>query len=503
VFLLVVTTDERTRIDNHKKNCRLTADRAKCYKSGVLWKRVPVRLLAASAAFFAGVLPLPAQPPTSGEIRAIAERAYTFAYPIVLMEYTRRAAVERGTLGGVAAMNHFMNAPAFPDDHFRQVIRPNADTLYSSAWLDLSQEPQVLRLQDTHGRYYLMQFMDAWTETFDVPGKRTTGTGDGWFVVVGPGWKGKLPERAKRIDAPTNMVWLLGRTQTNGASDYENVHAIQRGYVLMPLSQYPDGPKPVRPGPPAGTPAKLTPPMQVERLTAVEFFTTFASLLEANPAHKEDAAMMRELARIGIVPGKPFQADALGPGGMKALEEAASAVSKWLALTANGAIGTVGKTGWSGFGTKVGRYGTDYKVRAEVARMGLGANPPEDATYMQCQQDADGQPFHGSHKYRLHFAKGQTPPVRAFWSVTMYSEDGYFVANPINRFAIGDRDPLKFNADGSLDLIIQHDAPEGDKQANWLPAPAGSFNLNLRMYWPKENVLSGQWIPPAVSRESN
>jgi len=180
--------------------------------------------------------------PSTQEIRSIAERAYTFAYPIVLMEYTRRSAGEGDSLGGVAQPNRFTHAEAFPDASFRTVVRPNADTLYSSAWLDLSKEPDILHVPDTHGRYYLMQFMDAWTETFSIPGKRTTGTAEGWFAIAGPGWKGKLPDRARRIDAPTNMVWLIGRTQTNGPSDYETVHAIQRGYVLMPLSLYPDGP---------------------------------------------------------------------------------------------------------------------------------------------------------------------------------------------------------------------------------------------------------------------
>jgi len=457
-----------------------------------------IQLFASVFVVVAGLLP--AQTATPQEVRVIAERAYLFAYPMVLMEYTRRGAVERSGLGTAEAMNRFMNAQVFPDHRFRQVIRPNADTLYSSAWLDLSKEPLVLRVPDTHDRYYLMQFMDAWTETFDVPGKRTTGTGERWFAIVGPGWQGNLPERAQRIESPTNMVWLLGRTQTNNASDYENVHAIQRGFLLMPLSLYPDGPRPVNPGAPR--PAALTPPMQVERLTVVEFFTTFASLLEANPPHKGDEAMMRDLARIGIIPGKPFHVEGLRADQVKALEEGASKAAKHLAGV-EGHFGNVGKTGWSDFGTKIGRYGIDYDARASIARVGLGANPPEDATYLQCQQDSAGQPLDGSHKYRLHFEKGQTPPVRAFWSVTMYGEDGYFTANSINRFAIGDRDPLRFNQDGSLDLIIQHDAPDAEKQANWLPAPAGSFNLNLRMYWPRESVLKGQWIPPAVIRDPN
>jgi hypothetical protein len=447
------------------------------------------------AAFLCAAATLAAQL-SAPEIRTISERAYIFAYPMILMEYTRRASEERGTLGAPGGPNQFTHAQRFPDDTFHQVIRPNADTLYSSSWIDLRKEPVLLHVPDVHDRYYLMQFMDAWTETFSVPGKRTTGTGEGWFAIVGPGWSGKLPEHAQRIDAPTNMVWLIGRTQTNGVSDYENVHAIQRGYQLMTLSQYPDGP--ARPAPRKASAARPTgtPPQQVQLLPAVEFFDLFAELLVANPAHPEDASMMLDLKKIGIEPGK-FQTEVLGAEGRKALEAGVQAAAARLA-SLDDRVGKTGPTGWSGGAGKVGRYGADYFARAAVARIGLGANPPEDAVYMHCHQDSDGRPFDGSHRYRIHFAAGDLPPVHAFWSVTMYSQDGYFVHNPINRFAIGDRDPLKKNADGSLDLYIQHEAPGGDHDSNWLPSPAGDFNLSLRLYWPQDEILKGKWIPPAV-----
>jgi len=431
-----------------------------------------------------------AQLPAPVETRAIAAKAYTFAYPLVLMEFTRR---------NTPQPNRFANAPAFPDDTFRQVIRPNADTLYSSAWLDLSKEPILLKVPDTRGRFYLMQFMDAWTDTFSVPGKRTTGTDENWFAIVGPGWKGTLPARAQRIDAPTNMVWLLGRTQTNSATDYDFVHSIQKGYLLMPLSLYPDGPRE------GNTVSRLVgrgngppPPAQVARMGVSEFFQTFAALLEKNPPHPEDAPLMRDLARVGIAPGKPFSLDALPAEQRKAFEEGATESAKALAHPLESEIGRGSRNGWSGFGGVVGRYADNYKARAAVARIGLGALPPEDATYIHCQEDAAGRPLQGSEKYTLHFTKEQIPPVRAFWSLTMYNEDGYFVMNPIHRYAIGDRDLLKFNPDGSLDLYIQHEAPGGDRDANWLPAPEGKFNLSLRLYWPSDAVLNGQWTPPAV-----
>jgi len=454
----------------------------------------------------AGLLPVHAQAPSPDEVRAIAQRAYIFAYPMVLMEYTRRNAV--GPNG--AGANRLAHAQTFPLAGPGNVIRPNADTLYSSSWLDLSDEPVMLHVPDTHGRYYLMQFMDAWTETFSVPGKRTTGTDEGWFAIVGPGWAGHhLPDGAQRIDAPTNMVWLIGRTQTNGPSDYDNVHAIQRGYRLMPLSRYPDGVPPVPNGVTQRVArAEMTPPRQIERLSPLEFFSTFATLLAANPPHPDDAPMMKDLARIGIVPGKPFDPAALDPAAKLALEEGAQAASKSL----NGGSGgssrrarPAGANGWSGGlaagTTAVGRYGTNYASRAAVARGGLGANPPEDAVYMNCNQDSSGTALDGSNRYKLHFDKDKMPPVRAFWSLTMYGPDGFFVANPISRFAIGDRDALKFNADGSLDLYVDQSTPGPDKESNWLPAPAGPFNVMFRLYWPKDEVLTGKWFPPALVRQ--
>jgi hypothetical protein len=416
---------------------------------------------------------------TPAEIRAIAEKAYIYAYPMVLMEYTRR---------NTPVPNRFLNAQQFPDSKFRNVIRPNADTLYSSAWLDLSKEPVMLHVPDTQDRYYLMQFMDAWTDTFSIPGKRTTGTNEQWFAITGPGWTGDLPKSAKRIESPTNMVWLLGRTQTNGSEDYQNVHAIQSGYKLMLLSRYPDGPGTSAPMP-LGRPQGEIPPVKVQKLSKQEFFETFCALLPANPPHKGDEAIMADLARIGIRPGK-FE-----PVSMAEIEAGANAASKRLE-TSGDSVGRPGPTGWTGGGGQVGRYGTNYNQRAIVARIGLGANPPEDAVYMHTHVDSEGKPLDARSRYRIHFDK--TPPVKAFWSLTMYSQDGYFVANPINRFAIGDRDKLKFNSDGSLDLYIQHDSPGADKVSNWLPAAEGEFNLSLRLYWPSDEILGGKWIPPAV-----
>jgi hypothetical protein len=430
------------------------------------------------------------------EARQIAQQAYAFAYPLVLMEMTRRAATLDGSPRFV---NHFSHAPAFPDDRFRQVIRPNADTLYSTAWLDLSKEPVLLHVPDTKGRYYLFQLMDAWTETVAVPGRRTTGTGEGWFAIVGPGWKGTLPAHAQRIDCPTNMAWLLGRTQTNSARDYDFVHGLQQGYKLTPLSAYPGGQPPLSLADLAEMRSRSPepPPVKVAHMSPTEFFQIFAQLLEHNPAHSADEPMLRQIAQIGLVAGKPFPPAGLSPDVVKAIEEGAHAASAAFEGFDSKRL-PLGKTNWTVPG-HYGRYATNYPVRAFTARYLLGALPAEDAVYYSSARDSAGQLFDGGKRYVLHFDKSAIPAVRAFWSLTLYDDQGYFTANALSRYAIGDRDPLKFNDDGSLDLYIQHDAPGGDKDGNWLPAPAGAFNLALRLYWPSDQVVNGAWTPPAVN----
>jgi hypothetical protein len=415
--------------------------------------------------------------------KASARQAYLFAYPLVLMDATRTVALAR------QAANTFNHAAAFPDDRFRAVVRPNADTLYSTAWLDLAAEPVLMHVPDTHGRYYLMQIMDAWTETIAAPGKRTTGTGEKWFAIVGPNWKGVLPKNVQRIDCPTNWAWIIGRTQTNSAEDYENVHAIQRGYQLVPLSGYPNAPAapkvPGVAGSPVGSPA-VPPPMAVDRMTAAEFFARFNELLKQNPAHAADTAALRDVEAATRETNHDKQALEDGVAEAKAilkksLEEAPASKEEWGSAPAN-----------------VGRYGVHYAARAVIARIGLGALPPEDAVYRNASRDISGDEFDGSKTYLMHFEKGKLPPAGAFWSLTMYDEQGYFVANPIRRFAIGDRDKLKFNDDGSLDIRIQHDAPADADKSNWLPASAGHFRLSLRMYWPGQAIIDGKWTPPAV-----
>jgi hypothetical protein len=424
--------------------------------------------------------------------------AYTYGYPLVLMDVTRRfmTSVPAPTAGR-APINQLGHRKAFPTPESKGVVSPNADTLYSVAWLDLAREPMVLHVPDTNGRYYVMQLLDAWTNVFAAPGKRTTGTGEGNFAVIGPSWKGDVPAGVKPIRSPTNMVWLLGRTQTNGPAGFAAVHALQQQFTLTPLGAW------GRPyTPPAAVPvdprvdAKTPPAKQVQQMDADTFFKTLAALMALNAPGDADAPMVAKLGRIGIVPGGDFDMEKLGPATAKALGRAVQTARRRLAAAP--AIGGEIENGWR-VDRNLGRYGTEYLRRALIASAALGANLPEDALYPYTEVDGDGRKLNGTHRYVLHFDKGQTPPTKAFWSLTMYNPEHFFVENPIRRYAIGDRDALTYNQDGSLDLLLQHEAPSG-RESNWLPAPAGPFSLILRIYWPTPEVMQGSWKPPAVQQ---
>jgi hypothetical protein len=294
------------------------------------------------------------------------------------------------------------------------------------------------------------------------------------------------------------MVWVLGRIQTNGADDIPNVRALQKGFQLQPMSGAAE-----RTPPPAvpGAATRLTPPQQVAQLDGAGFFAAFMQAIDANRPHDADAAFVTRLKALGLVPGRPFDPASWPPEVRSAVDRAAKDVQARMsgAREISSGDGVAGASGWRQ-GKTIGRYGTAYRERAQVARAGLGALPLEDAMYPSTAVDADGRALTGTAAYVMHFAKSEIPPVNAFWSMTLYDADGYFVANPINRYAIGDRDRLTFNDDGSLDIYIQAERPAEGRVSNWLPAPAGPFNLALRLYWPKPEALSGSWRPPAVRR---
>src|SRR5262245_9420742 len=431
------------------------------------------------------------------EAESIATEAYIYLYPLITMDVTRRQLtnIEPGKMTGRGPMNTFTHVREFPDANFRDVVRPNFDTLYSSGWLDLTREPMIVSAPDTQGRYYLLPMLDMWTDVFAVPGKRTSGTTAASYAVVPPGWNGKLPAGVERIDAPTPFVWIIGRTQTNGPKDYPAVHKVQDGYRMVPLSQWGKAATPVRVQIDASVDMKTPPKQQVDDMPADKYFAYGAELMRINPPHVTDWSILARMKRIGLEPGKldagKIDREALARGaaaGRKLMNEKAPT----LARVANG---------WQMNTDTMGVYGDYYLKRAIVAMVGLGANQPQDAIYPLAVSDADGKPITAENSYVLSFKKDELPPADAFWSLTMYDGEGFQVANPINRFAIGDRDALKFNADGSLDLYIQNQSPGPDKEANWLPAPkSGRLGLTLRLYAPKPQVAEGRWNPPPVTR---
>ena len=353
-------------------------------------------------------------------------------------------------------------------------------------------------MPDTDGRYYVMPLMDAWTNVFAMVGKRTTGTEPGAFLIAGPDWRGQVPSGLTRIDAPTNMVWLIGRIQTNGKQDIPAVAELQQQFTLASLSQWQRGetsaPLVIDP---KEADVSSDPYAELAAMPAREFLSSLGLLMGEQSPSAEDGHALEQLAAIGVLPGKPYWGGALG------------ILDAYLSNLAMGITrdeirrqleeGRPLDNGWAVARDSIGVYGTDYGVRAGVAMIGLGALPPAEAAYPNTSVDSDGQPLDGSYRYRLRFPPGETPPVEAFWSLTMYDQEGFLVDNPIRRYAIGDRDALEFAPDGSLDLWIQHEAPQG-RESNWLPAPQGPFALTMRLYSPGERFLDGSWKLPAVER---
>ena len=435
---------------------------------------------------------------------AAGVEAVVYGLPLVIMDITREKTTNVARPEGFAApVNQFVNVRAFPDASFKDVVRANVDTLYSSAFLDLSAEPIVLSVPDTKGRYYLMPMLDAWTNIFASPGKRTTGTKAGHFAVTGPDWKGTLPKGVTELKSPTNMVWIIGRTQTNGPKDYPAVHAIQDGYKLVPLSSFGKPYKAPQGKVDPNVDMKTPPVDQLRKLTTEQYFTRMAALLKSNPPPASEAPLLEKLKAIGIVPGEKFDASKLDPAVARGLEKSVAVAMEKLDAASKETGAPV--NGWRVPPMVLGNFGTDYGARAVVALVGLGANLPQDAVYPSAFVDGDGKPLDGANKYVIHFDKGATPPVNAFWSVTMYDADSFFVANPINRYAISSWMPLRKNADGSIDIYVQRESPGKDRESNWLPAADKAFNVTLRMYWPTDkapSIIDGTWKPPAVKRAS-
>lgn len=440
---------------------------------------------------------LSAQTLKKEELNRIALQSYIYTYPLVLMEVTRKQMTNMplGQNPNRGPMMEFAHIRTFPNAKFREVVRPNFDTLYSLAWVDVSKEPVIISVPEIKDRFYMLPMYDMWTDTFAVIGTYANGTKAGNYALCMPEWKGKLPKGVERINATTPMFWIIGRTQTNGPKDYKYINKIQDNYKLTPLSYFVahKAYKPVFKKDKSVD--DVTPPMvQVEKMDAKTFYTMAMNLMKKHPPHATDQVRVDRMKRIGLTP-ENFDYDKL-PADVKVALEKAVANSHKVMRSYVPKLGSI-VHGWQILTKSVGVYGIDYLQRATTALYGLGANPYYWAFYPLNVTDKNGNVPTGDKKYIIHFEKDKIPPVDAFWSVTIYDKDGFPIDNPLNRYAIGDRDDLQFNKDGSLDIYIQPTSPGKDKESNWLPSSGkGVISLVIRMYGPRQVAIDGKWLPP-------
>ncbi|MFI9741327.1 DUF1254 domain-containing protein [Streptomyces sp. NPDC052494] len=442
---------------------------------------------------------------TDESMEKLATEAWLYGYPLVTAAVTKRsmtAVPARDDGRRKAPVNQFCYMRSTPDASFTEVVSPNADTLYSSAWLDLSDQPLVLALPEFGDRFWMVPILDAWSDVCAVVGRRKNGPSAGPFLIVGPSWSGATPPGLTLLKSPTAVNWIIARYATSGPSDFPAVNRLQDATRLIPLSEWtgdPDDYSPPTDVPvPAGTDTTTPPVDQVHALSGRDYFTLLNQMMVDNPPDPADAPILGRLAKLGIAPGASL--DDLSAKELAALDGGArrgpDALRDLLARAESANAG-----GWT-VHRGLGDYGTDYTKRAVITRFGYGANLDADALYPHATTDADGRPLDGTHTYVLHFDAEKTPPVDGFWSLTMMNERQLFADNPLNRYAIGDRSGMRLNPDGSLDIYVQHENPGPDRERNWLPSPAGSFNVFLRLYWPQQSALTGDWTPPTLRRTS-
>jgi len=444
---------------------------------------------------------------TADQVKGIAMDAYIYGYSMMTTEVTRLQmthTTEVSLKELKVPMGQFLNVPRYPPADYRGVSAPNADTLYSIAWIDVS-EPQVFShpaMPD--GRYYMFPMYDLWMGDFTSKGSRTTGQGAANYLLTRADWKGEVPKGMVHIPVDTRYMIILGRTYANGTqADYKAVNGLQSQLKVTPLSawgtDYKPEPAALDPNPPFSMTDK---PQKVilDMGTKGYFDMMTRTMCKDAPPAGADAPMIEKMAQIGLKPCEAFDMSKFDAQTQAALKDLPQEALKRISDSQK-SFGQV-VDGWQ-ITTGLGVFGTDYMKRAVVAAFGWPSNVQEDAVYPYTRVDSTGAALNGAHKYTLTFAKGQEPPVKGFWSITMYQVDQgwWFVPNALNKFTVSPRDDLKKNGDGSVTLYFQTESPGKDKEANWLPAPKGDFNLMLRMYWPQEShpsILNGSWALPKV-----
>lgn len=457
-----------------------------------------LQALTPPAAHAAPAALTPAAAATEAAQQAAME-GYLYFYPLVVMDLTRRQFVHPAQGAKGAPANTFLHGRTLPQVG-AAAPWANPDMLRSTAWVDLTAGPVVLSVPDTQGRLYTLTLLDMWTDVFATLGKRSTGTGKSNTVIVPPGWTGTLPSGMARIDAPTAQVWAKTLIQADGAADSPAVNALQDGFVLTPLAQWnlPAQASHAKPDP--SLDLKIPVREQVDSMPTEAFFTYAAELLRRHPPHATDQPVLAQLRRVGLVPGRNFEFDKLDHAAKQGMRRGVRAARERMDAAAGHSLR--GANGWQQETASIGVYGNGYLRRALTAQAQPGAGLPEDLSVLLLAADSQGALLDGAHRYALHFESGQLPPADALWSLAVYDPQGMPVPNPVNRYALGDRDPLRYNPDGSLDLVFSHAAPAPEEQPNWLPIPAsGPLGVLLRVYSPGPAVVDGLWAPPAVRRD--
>jgi hypothetical protein len=438
------------------------------------------------------------------EAQAIAEEAYIYAYPMLENYRTMYVqAIDRTAPGYAAPFNEITHKTELLGPEFKDIVRPNNDTMYSMVWLDLRAQPVVITVPAIEGRYFSVQLVDLFTHNFAYMGTRATGGESGSYLVAGPDWEGALPSDTKAVlRSESNFVYCIVRVEVRGPSDVAAVNEIQNGFRVTPLHVFLG-----RSRAPAASGITF-PSYDADKAKSAGFIDLLGFLLGQTKPSGEDELMAR-FAEIGIRPGAVAASLDLTPAlrqsidagigqALLAIDEAAANPAALEGVTARS------ENGWNGgdgiFGDAA-EMRSKYLARAVGAMLGLYGNDAEEAYYPMANVDAEGERLDGSrHAYTLRFEKEAMPEVDAFWSMTMYSlPDQLMVENPIRRYSIGDRSKLRYGKDGSLTIYIQHDAPEKKHENNWLPAPDGPFSVQFRMYLPKPEALSPLYLPPGIT----
>ncbi|HMH14424.1 MAG TPA: DUF1254 domain-containing protein [Edaphobacter sp.] len=445
------------------------------------------------------LMPLSAeQTVTPAQTRAIAKEAYIYGYPMVQVYLTMYAfSIDKNNPQYKGPFNEPLSFARVFTPNDTAFVTPNSDTPYTFLSLDLRAEPIVLTIPPVEkNRYWVFQMMDIYSFNFDYLGTRTTGNNGGTFLVAGPKWKGTVPNGiTKVLRSETEFINVVGRTQLFNAADLDNVKKIQAEYKAQPLSAFLG-----KPAPPASAAIQWIPPVPPAQMkSSPQFFNVMSFLMQFCPTQASESALRARFASIGIGPGKTINFATLSSEMKAAFQGGMADGQKEIDARRASSGGNISNF----FGTRAFLH-DDYVARATGAQMGIGANSKEEALYPLYEKDFSGQPLDGSKgRYTLRYAKGEFPPVHAFWSLTMYDlPQQLLVKNPINRYLINSPmlPNMKLDADGGLTIYIQADSPGKDKEANWLPAPKAPFMLAARYYFPKPELINGTWKSPTVER---